>query len=339
MATKTAKPTKKPAKPKQAPKKQIPAATSATSNSNAGETRHLKAPKRKFYKRQDKRFRARPKLPSVFTLTNRSWRLLRDHWKVIGGIMLLYGFVNLVLVRGLSGGLDVAQLRDETSSLFHGFSGHIASSFTIFGLLLTSSNNAVSATSSSYQTFLLLIVSLAVVWSYRQLLAGKSIRVRDGFYLGMQPLIPVILVLMVVSLQLLPFLLAVWVYVSLINGQIAITPIEQAGTVIVALLLTAWSAYMFCSSLFALYIAALPGMTPLRALRSARELVRYRRWPLIRKLLFLPLVLLLICAAVMLPVITIVPVIAQWVFFVLGTLAVAAIHAYLYTLYRELIRE
>jgi hypothetical protein len=341
MATRKTKPAKKPSttfvtkvsKAKPRAKKTMPA------SANTDTVRRVKIPKRKFYKRQEKRFRARPKLPSSFKLTAGAWRLIRDHWKVIGGIMLVYGLLNLVLVRGISGGLNVSELKSETDSLFHGFSGHIASSFTIFGLLISSSGNVASAASSAYQTFLLIIVSLAVVWSYRQLLAGNAIRIRDGFYQGMQPLVPVILVLMVVSVQILPLLLGAWVYVSIVNGSIAVTAIEQISTIIISLLLMAWSVYMLCSSLFALYIAALPGMTPLRALRSARELVRYRRWSLIRKLLFLPLILSIICVLVMLPIILVVPVIAQWVFFVLSTVALGAIHAYLYTLYRELISD
>ncbi len=39
------------------------------------------------------------------------------------------------------------------------------------------------------------------------------------------------------------------------------------------------------SSLFALYIVTLPDMTPMKALRSARELARYRRWTVLRKIL------------------------------------------------------
>lgn len=339
MATKTKRPAKA---TKKKPARQAQAKTAVkttTTPANADDSRRIKIPKRKFYKRQDKRFRVRPKLPNVFKLTAKAWRLIKTHWKVIGGIMLLYGLLNLLLVRGLSGGLDVKELKSETDSLFHGFGGHIASGFTVFGLLISSSNNVASAASSAYQTFLLLIVSLAVVWSYRQLLAGNAIRIRDGFYQGMQPLVPVVVVLFFIGLQVLPFLLGMWVYVELIQGSIAITGFEQALTIIVSLALIIWSIYMLCSSLFALYIAALPGMTPMRALRSARELVRYRRWSLIRKLLFLPLVLAIICIVVMLPIILVVPIIAQWVFFVLTTIGLAAIHAYLYTLYRELISD
>ena len=55
--------------------------------------------------------------------------------------------------------------------------------------------------------------------------------------------------------------------------------------------------------MFALYIVTLPDMTPMKALRSARELVRYRRWTVLRKVLFLPLMLLVVAAIIMVPII------------------------------------
>jgi hypothetical protein len=87
----------------------------------------------------------------------------------------------------------------------------------------------------------------------------------------------------------------------------------------------------------ALYVVTLPDMTPLTALRSARDLVRYRRLSVFRKLIFLPIALGVIMAVVMLPFIFVVPVLAQWVFFALSMLALIVGHAYFYVLYRELL--
>jgi hypothetical protein len=58
-----------------------------------------------------------------------------------------------------------------------------------------------------------------------------------------------------------------------------------------------------------------------------------------RKVLFLPLLLLLIAAAIMLPIIIWLAPLARWVFFILTMSVLAAVHGYLYTLYRELLRE
>ena len=63
------------------------------------------------------------------------------------------------------------------------------------------------------------------------------------------------------------------------------------------------SLYMICSSLFALYIVTLPNVTPMKALRSARQLVLHRRFLVLRKILFMPLALLVLGAIIMIPLI------------------------------------
>ena len=105
------------------------------------------------------------------------------------------------------------------------------------------------------------------------------------------------------------------------------------------LLLVIWSFYMITSSIFAIYIATLPDVRPMQALRSARGLVRHRRWLVMRKVLFMPLALLIIGIVVMLPVIFLLPVLAELIFFLLSMSALVLAHAYMYIFYRELIRE
>jgi len=96
---------------------------------------------------------------------------------------------------------------------------------------------------------------------------------------------------------------------------------------------------LISASIFALYIVALPEMTPIKALRSASALVKNRRWSVMRKLLWIPLVFSVLAAVIMLPIIVVAAPLAPWVYFVLSILALLALHSYLYTLYRELLNE
>jgi hypothetical protein len=102
-------------------------------------------------------------------------------------------------------------------------------------------------------------------------------------------------------------------------------------------LLTIWSLRMISSSVFALYVVTLPDMQPRQALRSAKNLVRFRRQQIMRRLLFLPICVLLLMGAVMLPIILLVPFLVVPVFFVLIMLSILFVHTYLYSLYRGLI--
>ena len=184
-----------------------------------------------------------------------------------------------------------------------------------------------------------MITSLAVIWALRQVLAGVRVRVRDAYYLGMYPLIPFILVLLVIAVQLLPLVIGGTIYGIVISNGIAVYTVEKLAFALLFILLALLSLYMLSSSLFALYIVTLPDMTPMKALRSARELVRHRRWTVLRKILCLPIILLIVAAVIMVPIIIVLTPLAQWVFFVLTMFAVAAVHTYMYTLYRELLHE
>jgi hypothetical protein len=129
------------------------------------------------------------------------------------------------------------------------------------------------------------------------------------------------------------------IYSIVIANGIAVNLIEKALFVALFVALAALSVYWISSSLFALYIVTLPDMTPLKALRSARELVRGRRWAVFRKLICLPVILLVVAAIIMLPIIILLTPLAQWVFFLLTMFALVAVHTYMYTLYRELLNE
>ncbi len=273
-------------------------------------------------------------LPAAWRIGQTALGILRANWGLFLGITLIYTVLNILLVRGLSGSADVAGIKE----ILDGGFGRLASGLGAFVILVTSSGNSSNPVAGVYQTLLAVIASLAIVWSLRQVLAGSNaLRIRDAFYGGMYPLVPVVLVLITMGLQLLPVVLGAGLYALVASNGIASTPLEHAVWAILAFLLAAVSFYLLISSVFALYIATLPEMTPMKALRSARELVRYRRWSVLRKLIFLPFVLLLISLAIMLPIIIFVTPLSPWVLFLLTMAGLPVIHAYMYTLYRELL--
>lgn len=279
------------------------------------------------------------KLPNVLQITKSTAYLLWTHKKLFIGITLIYGLLNLVLVQGFAATTDVASLKQQLNQIFTGNFGSLATSFSVFVVLVGSAGNGSSPTAGAYQFFLGLIVSLAIIWALRQIYADTKIRIRDAYYNGMTPLVPFLLVLLVIGLQLLPMLIGSTLYSVIINNGIAVYMIEKLLWLGVFLALSLASLYMISSSTIALYIVTLPGMTPMKALRSARHLVKRRRWVVMRKLLFLPLILFIVTAIIMLPIIIFATPLAQWVFFLLTMFALTVIHTYIYNLYRELIGE
>lgn len=311
------KKTKKPTKPapKLAPKKRLQA------------RRHRK------HQQKTELAGTRQKISSAFRLFRDSLSLLRQHWKVFGGIALVYLGLFIILV-GLNTG-QITTLKDNLEQTTG--NSQLGISFMLFSDLISSSGGASSESGSVYQSLLVIIVSLAAIWTLRQLLAGHKVSVRDAFYKGMYPLVPVMLVLLVIGLQLIPLMIGTFLYSVVFAGGIAVTAVEQLLWAILVFLLVVTSLYFVTSSIFAFYIATLPDMRPVRALRSARQLVRFRRWTLLRKLLFLPFALLIIGGAITIPIILVWAPLAPWIFALLSAASLVFVHTYIYSLYRELL--
>jgi hypothetical protein len=283
---------------------------------------------------------SRPPIKSASKLLAQAIKILRDNWKLFAGILAVYLVLNMILVGGLSGSSNLSSIKSSLDQVFTGHLGKVSTGVTLFTVLVGSiGSGGTTAVAGAYQTILLLLISVILVWALRQVYAKGKISVRDAFYKGTYPIIPFVLVLFVVGIQLLPLVFGAAIYGMLVGGGIAITLLERAVTILVFLALAVTSVYMICSSLFALYIVTLPDMRPMQALRSARQLVQFRRWVILRKLLFLPVVLLAVAAFIMIPVSLYITSIATAVFFILTVVGIAVVHSYMYALYRELLNE
>ena len=270
------------------------------------------------------------------TLTKYTFRPFIKHWRLYAGIVLVYLVLNVIFVHGIGSGIDLAALKESIQNNKAADQGSLATATTLFSYLLTS-NGGSSAGTGLFQTLLVLLVSLSIIWTLRQITVESKIRIRDAFYKSTGQLIPFILVLTVVALQLIPLIAANWLITNIIGGGVASAAVERFVTYIIAGLFTLLSLYMLSSSLFALYIVTLPDMTPFKALKGARKLVMHRRWTIMRKIIFLPFLLIITGAAIMLPMLLLLPSFASWMYFVLSLLIPFVIHSYMYSLYRELL--
>lgn len=312
----------------------------ATAIKSESAPRTLKTPKYKSFTLQKKFTPAQlgPKLPSSFAVFAEGLRTLKAHTKLFLGILFWYGFINIVFIQGLSTGGDVSSVKSALDNVYSGGLGHVLSGLGSFAYLLSTSTSSSSGASTGLVQFIwVVMVSLVLIWALRQVYAKQKVRVRDGFYNGTYPFIPVMLVLFVIGAELIPFIVGGSIFSAVVNNGIATSTLQIVIWALMLLALTAVSIYLVCSSFFALYIACLPDVTPMQALRSARELVAARRWTILRKILFLPLVLVLANIAIMLPIILLIPVVATWIFAVIMMFNLAIAHSYYYALYRSLL--
>jgi len=289
-------------------------------------------------RRSEYQARRKP-LPSVWYVAQRTAITLWRSKRVLIGIVVVYGLLNLILVQGFANATDISSWHTALDKTIHGQSGGIGSGITAFTLLIGTASSGSTSSSAAYQIMLLLITSLVIIWSLRQTYMGAKITIRQAFYNGVYPLIPFLLIILLIGVELLPATIGAALYSLVTANGIAATLFERTIWAIVFAALGISSLYLLSSSVFALYIVTLPDMTPFKALRSARELVRYRRITLLVKILFLPVALLVIIALILAPIVLLITSLTQWVFFLLAMLALAAVHTYMYTLYREIIND
>ncbi len=278
-------------------------------------------------------------LPKARIILKASLERLVVSKKAVAGITLVYGLGVVLLVRGFSVTQDFTTLRTLLDSLLTGSFGKIQSIALQLTLLFGGAGETNTPNGGIYQTILLIVCSLALIWVFRQAQAKKPVSTKRAFYLGMYPLIPFMAVLLILGIQLLPLTIGSYLYGTLTSNGITVTGWEKVLSLVGFLLLAFWSLRMITATVFALYIVTLSDMLPIQAVRAAKRLVHGRRLIIWRKLLLLPLVMLVVTTVLVLPFLVFLTGIVVWVFFVITVLWFSVTHSYLYSLYRELLRE
>jgi hypothetical protein len=263
-------------------------------------------------------------------------QVLWRHWQVFTGILATYAVLMSVFVGGFSSS-SASSLKSSFNQAFHGHFKVFSTGVSLFSVIVGADNKGATTSAGAYEMILFVTVSLALIWTLRQVYAKHKVGVRDGFYMGMYPLVPFLIILFLIGLELIPLVVGGAIYGDVVGGGITVNMYENVAMFCVFILFAAATVYMLCSTIFALYIATLPDATPMQALRSARELVRYRRWVVLRKVLFLPLALFIGGTIIIIPIALFVTPIATPTFFLLSIIALAIAHSYLYALYRELL--
>ncbi len=281
---------------------------------------------------------SRKPIGSAFSIMKGNLKHLYNHKKLFLSISLIYFGVSVILVTGSIGTADYSVLKESFQEVFNGAGGQLGVGISLFGVLLTGgASGSVSEAGSVYQSLLVVIISLVSIWALRKTYAKSKITLKDSFYKSMTPFVPFILVILVIGLQLLPLLLGTSIYSAAISQGLAASFSERVIWMFFVFLLFVLTIYLLSSSVFALYIVTLPDITPLQALRSAKELIRFRRFMVIRKFIFLPFSFLIMGAVIMIPILLYLTAVAQWIFIFLTMAGLVIAHGYMYRLYRELI--
>lgn len=175
---------------------------------------------------------------------------------------------------------------------------------TLLSIVSGNISGGITETQQIFGALLALLAWLTTVWLLRNILAGNKVKVRDGLYNAAAPLVSTAIIVFVIIIQLLPVALAVIGYAAASSsGLIANGGIEAMLFWLAAGLLGLLSVFWISTSLFAAIIVTLPGMYPLEALRTSRDLLLGRRLKLFIRVLWMLLFLVTVWVVLMIPII------------------------------------
>ena len=259
----------------------------------------------KLTKRRD--FKKPLKLPNVFRFTKEVRKVVWKNKKIFIKLMLFY-LVATILMVGLTSE-DTYQTLSETLSsaggdLFSGFWGSMTKSGMLFLTALSGGiSDSLTDVQELYAGIITLITLLTAIWLFRNALADRKVKLRDGLYNACSPIISVFAIIIVMLLQLIPFAIVLIGYSAAVSTDLLSGGVEAMLFWIAACLLSFLSLYWLIGSFFALIIVTIPGVYPMVALRSANELIVSRRMKIFFRILWLALTLVLIWFVVLFPTI------------------------------------
>lgn len=298
--------------------------------------RKLKGPKYSSFRLQKRIKTTKPKLPSVKVLIQQTLAILRQNKKFFLIYTALYGVLTFVFIQTSVTGVNIPEAKDLIGN---SLGGSVPTSLALYAGIVGSSTQFSNQIVALYQFIIVLIFSLAVIYGLRHMYGkqARKISVKESLYRGMTPLVPILLVLAVLALQFLPLSIGSSIYATVVSTGLAVTNIERIFWMIFVVLLGLLTLYLVSSSIFGLFIVTLPDMTPMRALRASRELVRFRRLEVVRKIILLPIIFLVLLGIIVIPFIALLPTLAQPAFFVASALVLPTVLTYMYNLYRSML--
>lgn len=283
------------------------------------------------------------RLPGAWQILFKALAVMRLHWKIFSKVAIVYLAFDLILVQSVAT-FDVAGLKGALNSNLTQGIGLVAGGFSVFASLFSSAASGSSSDATgAFQFFLIIFMSLVIIWVLRQVFAlsgeDNTLTLRQALYASATPMVPFVLLFLLMLLQLIPMLVGSELYAA--SNANTVSSSLAASLIFLAILLgtMALSLLWLSRTIVALYAVTVPGIYPMRAYRQAKNIVRGHRLSIIRKLLFLPLVLFLASSVVIVPIILLWAALAQWVFWVLTSVGFVLVHSYLFVMYRELIRE
>lgn len=273
-------------------------------------------------------------------LWNRKWVYIR----LVFLFLILSGiFIGAMQIDNIN---SVNEVIDSASSGNNVLGPVMRAAVTVGSSITGALNSNLSDVQYIYISALFLLVLLAVVWLLRHQLAGNTVNLRDGLYNAAAPIAAEYVLVMIGVAQLIPAALVTLVYVSATTSGLLDGGIETAMFSLALFLVIVLTLYFMTTTLFAMFIATIPGTYPIKAYKAARQIVAGQRLRLLLRLLWMVIIIVFTAFIVLMPVVIIVNSFGggnSWVIPIAYQLTILAsvvyATAYGYLLYRRMIDD
>ena len=245
-------------------------------------------------------------VPGIMAHLMETFKTLFQNWKLFLPLLLIVVVLNIILVGLMSEETYISfqDVLDQTSSeMANGDLGNVAKA----GLLLISTitTGGLSGSSSEaavvFAVVIFLIIWLTTIFLLRHRFAGHKVKLRDGLYNAMTPLLSTFVVVAVIFVQCIPIILLIIAYSAAVQTEFLATPFYALVFFIFAALMILISGYLLSSSLIALVAVSAPGLYPTKALGTASDLMAGRRVKFIIRLIALILALAVVWVIIVVP--------------------------------------
>ena len=266
------------------------------------------SPHKTFKRTYREDYQRETKVPGMMHHIMASFKMIFKNWKLFLPLLIIAVLINVVFV-GLMSESNYKQFQDimdqTSASIAGGDIGNVAKA----GLLLISTITTGGLSGDSgeaavvFGVIVFLIIWLTTIFLLRHILAGHKVKLRDGLYNGMTPLLSSFVIFVVALIQCIPIFILIIAYSAAVQTEFLATPFYALVFFIFAVAMFLLSGYLLSSSLMAFVAVSVPGMYPFRALRVASDFMMGRRIRFILRIISLLITLAITWAIVMIPLI------------------------------------
>ena len=253
-------------------------------------------------------YQRKTELPSLTSQASAAFKMFFKFWKIFLPLLLIFVGLYIFLIGAMSENTlaDVkANVEQTNKDVADGKIGTVGKAgLTLLGIISTGGLTTMNDAQIVIAVLLFTIIWLVAIYLARHLLAGhQEIKMRDGFYSALSPLVSTLVVGLIIFLEAVPIMLTIIVFQVALTTEFLSTPFYALLFFMFAALMITLSLYLLSSSFFAIIVVSAPGLYPLTAVRMAKNLIMGRRLRFLIRVFYLVIIVALLYLLLLMPAI------------------------------------